>query len=204
MEGIIMKRLLLILMGATFIFFSCSKDDTMGPEPVPNDQNTLKHGMTRVAYTGIETYVSTQDAGEITVLPNGKTLIMGNIVTWHDSTSAWQSTGLTVWNVNFLWDGQPLASSGKYWGRGEMTVDGNRGTWDLPFHGNITFYPDDGYLIFTAYVTGIGKYGEVKGMICHSVDVVDTRLGFYYTINGFLIDKNRMDLHHGHRWHGHR
>ncbi len=195
-------------MGATLIFFSCSKDEPSGPESMPNDQNTLKSAVTKVDYQGIETYVSTQDAGETTVLPNGKTLIVGSIVTWLDVTDAWQATGLTLWTFDVLWDGEPYKSTGKYWGKGEMSVrtvtgsmgnwdigDEELGTWDISFHGPIVF-DEDGRLKFTAYSIGIGKSGKVKGMVFHSVYVLYLD-EFYYHINGFYIEK-----HYGHRWHG--
>ncbi len=220
MEGIIMKRLLIILLGVTLIFFGCSKNDFVNPGLDQNDQNTLKKAFVKTAFTGKEFPVANLDPGEISVLPNGKTLQMGAKVRWFDVTTAPTACGLTDWTFNALWDGEPMASPGKYWGKGRMIVktitpayspelpasmytigDDSLGIWDITFHGPIVAVKDSEgkpALEFTAYSTGIGESGEVKGFVSHMVYVFNTSVG-YYTINGFYIVK-----HGGHGWHGHR
>ncbi len=209
-----MKRLILMFMGATLIFFSCSKDEFVEPESVQGDQVTnLKKGNMKVEFTGKEYFYAPGDQGEETPLPNGKILVMGVSATWLDVTNAPLASGLTDWTFNILWDGAAWASSGKYWGKGRMTVktitpkpgvtdptksddfdigNDNRGTWDINFHGDIVVVggsEEPPVLEFTAYTTGVGKSGEVKGMVNHTVDVLNTSVG-YYVINGYYLDKN--------------
>ena len=191
-----MKRLILILLGATFIFFSCSKDEFVNPESTQGDQSILKKGNEKVPFSGLETFYAPGYDGDTTFLPNGKTLIRGITVTWLDETTAPLTSGLTEYDFNILWDGAPFASSGKFWGKGTLSVmtvvDGvpqgeTLGTWDISFHGPITL--EDGVFIFTANATGVGKTGLVKSMVCHTVYILDTSVGFYYTIDGHYIDK---------------
>jgi hypothetical protein len=187
------------------------------PESVQNDQETtLKKGNMKVPFTGMEVFYAPGDPGETTVFPNGKTLVRGTSATWLDVNSTPLASGLTLWTFNVLWDGTPYASSGKYWGKGEMTVmtittdqDGkyvplfdNRGTWDIPFHGDITL--EGGVLKFTAYSTGIGKSGEVKRLVFHAVSTLDFSkpddvYGPFYKVEGYYIDKNKCHNPHGRR-----
>lgn len=183
-------------MGAIFIFFSCSKDDSLVPLSQNDQSTTLKSKKVKTTFTGTEIPVSTDDPGEVTVLPNGKTLVMGNIVTWQDiSEDEPRVAGITVWTANWLWNGKPMVSDGKYWGKGEMTVDNDLGTWEISFHGNITLIEGGGF-IAVAYCVGAGKSGAVKGLVAHWIDTLDTSLGFYYTTKGYIVDKN-------HHWRGH-
>lgn len=156
-----MKKLLIVFLGA-IILFGCAEpeceltsDDLSGVD--------LKKAKVKNYFTGICSSLNEEEAGMVKLLPNGKTLVKGFYTVWHDDADDledWRVTGTTKWYVN-----QKIEEDGsfKYWGKAELIVDGERGTWDMTWHGYLTFTPLGPELI--AYAVGQGKSGEVKGMV---------------------------------------
>jgi len=164
-------------MGATLIFFSCSKDDYLDPGALQNDQaTTLKKAKVKRTFEGICTFAFNPD---ITVNE------------WYDATNDWRTTGTTIWETAL--DG--------FYGTAELFVDAknphdeNRGKWDIAWTGTIT--TNDEGMVLVATAEGIGAEGKVKGMIGHwtyTMNYVGTDFPnpenstFFYTIKG-NIDK---------------
>lgn len=170
-----MKRLsflILALVGA-IMFFGCEKEEVIdsGSEPeaitpeltLEDLEDAYLKCATKavVRFTGTSVPVLPGDPGEVTVLPNGKTLITGFTAEWYEQASAWQVTGRSMWVANYLWDGIPLQSKGKMWGTCEIFVEGDRGKWVMKWRGKFTPNPDGSFTI-KAVAFGKGIEGDVK------------------------------------------
>ncbi len=188
-----MKNLLIILLGATLIFFGCSKDNFVNPGPDQNDQSTLKKAHVRTTFTGTSNWVVDSNKGTVTIRPNGNMLIEGIVSEWYDETDAWQTTGQSIWYED--WEFFEKAKKIKIGGKAELNVApgdaSHYGKWEMSWHGWINDYAfdEDGNFskgIVSVVVVGKGVSGEVEGLVGHWKYHMDLSEGFTYYCDGFF------------------
>ena len=172
----------LLLSLALLLIVGCAKDDLFTPA---DDQETisLKSGMQGDAFTGICEYVGDGEPGTTKLLPNGKTNMLGFTSFWYDKADDWRVTGNSTWYANYFWEGEPFISNAKVWGKAELFVDGDRGKWEISWHGYIT----DNGLKASVEAVGTGKEGEVKGLVAkwtYTLDILT--YGFEYQTTGVI------------------
>lgn len=170
-----MKRSIFMLLAIAMavLLMGCEKEKIMATESGLDDRETadLKSAEKSVEFTGtcMPLPLAPLSDGKIIELPNGRTHIIGNIADWYDeSLTEPLVTGTSRWYANYFWEGAPMASPAKVFGKTEIYVGGdaenNLGVWEMSWHGTIslTYGPEP----FTAicYGTGVGKSGVVKGM----------------------------------------
>ena len=167
-----MKRLALILLilGAIGVFFSCQKDSPVKPE-AQQDEQDMAELKDDVSFTGISSMVELLNPGVTTVLPNGMTRTTGMIAEWYDDANPDDPyyTGQTIWYENWLI--YPDGQKAKIWGKMDFNLDDGLGTWKCSWHGYMYAY--EGYDLRDPFVpctiecvvVGQGKSGEVKGMV---------------------------------------
>jgi len=176
------------------IFFGCTEDNPVASEINQTDQLNNQSDQVvecrirpRTPFNGISTFTANLATGTVTQLPNGNIRVKGKINEWYDDSSDPRVTGKTIWYINAIIypDGHR-----KLWGRGELFVDNNGGYWKMRWHGTMS---PDGSIV--DYVVGRGKEGPVKGLRCKStyISVPDPNEppGFYYTLNGYIIEKKK-------------
>ena len=181
-----MKKLLIVLFGAFFLF-ACAPTEEECFRSDDLSAVELKSKREKVEFTGVCSkdvdYVDLPGIEKL--LPNGKMLVKGSTTVWHDDASDWRVTGSTFWYVN-----QKIEEDGsfKYWGKAELIVDGenegdpSRGSWDMTWHGYLTFTPMGPQLI--AEAVGQGKSGDVKGMVGKWTYIMDFSQ-FVYNFEGY-------------------
>jgi hypothetical protein len=167
-----MKRsiLMFLVIGAAVIFFGCSEDNVLTPGSDNSDQvaTRLKNGNAKIEFAGISTPVAVTNPGTPTVLPNGKTKIVGMVAEWYDDADNDYVKGQSIWYENWYIDAD--GSKAKVWGKADINPDIG-GTWEVSWHGYI--FAKEGYTIYNpehpftavAYAHGTGKSGPVKGMV---------------------------------------
>ena len=64
-----------------------------------------------------------ESQGVTTILPDGKTEVIGAVAWWYDEADDWRITGRSLWTGNYLWDGAPMASTARVWGTALLFVD---------------------------------------------------------------------------------
>ena len=166
----------------------------MAPGLNQNDQETslLKKG--KIEFNGRSDFIKPIYGGDTTFLPNGKMLIKGVIAEWYDiafyeadGLPCWEVTGTTIWYINSLTE---VDGSAKIWGKAELFVEGDRGKWDLSWHGYLTPYEDGSGLEIVADANGTGKEGEVKGMVgkwTYTMNFTFTDPAtFFYATEGYI------------------
>ena len=155
------SNLIFLLIGATFLFFSCSKDNSsMAPDSSQSDQETtsLKAKKVHTHFTG----VCTPLFHPAWPAPN----------TWYDEADdePWV-TGVSIWvtESEVPIDDITIELSGTcelFVGAEEFVDvdDGNYdGKWEMTWHGTQTLMLPDGFRI-VAHAVGAGTYGNVEGM----------------------------------------
>jgi hypothetical protein len=186
-----MKHLfiLMLILGAVMVFFSCQQDSALPTELNQNDPGISAlekpeepFGSHGTAFTGICTKITDPDfeelPGVMKELPNGKTLLKARTAVWHDATTDARTTGNTYWYIN-----QKIEEDGmfKYGGKATLIVDNGGGRWEMSWHGYLN---EDGMI---GNAVGQGKEGAVKGMVAkwsYTFDFVN----FKYDIVGYIED----------------
>lgn len=155
-----MKKLLIVLFGA-LILGSCAEPECEQYYGEDIADVELKSKKERVVFTGISSPTGIPgEEGIEKLLPNGKKLLKGQTVVWYDNADSPLVTGQ---NTFYVKQKTEVDGTFKYWGKAEIIVDGGLGTWDMTWHGYLTFTPIGPQLI--AEAVGQGKSGEVKGMV---------------------------------------
>ena len=195
-----MKRLnlMFLIIGVAIIFSGCSKDDSLAPELNQNDQEiSLKSANVKIPFMGTSSPDFTPPeppyAGIITVLPNGKTKVKGETAWWYDySEDDWRVTGKSKWYINRLIEEDGIQ---KVWGKTEIFVDGDRGKWEISWHGYLTptLTPDGPSLVGYVDAVGQGKSGEVKGLVAkwtYSINFIfSDPTTLFYATEGYILEK---------------
>jgi hypothetical protein len=166
-----MKRLHLVflIIGASFIFFSCSKDNaSLAPDINQSDELTtsLKGKKVHTHFDGECTPLFHPDWPE----PN----------TWYDDTDDARVTGVTVWESD---PPQPideitleLTGSAELFVGAETVGDDYDGKWEMTWHGTQTL-TGSGFRI-VAHAVGTGTDGNVLGLTCKWKYTMDYVGGF--------------------------
>jgi hypothetical protein len=190
-----MKRLILmfLVIGTGLIFFGCSENNPSAPELNQNDQVTTSLAKAKTPFTGTSNFVQPLDPGTTTLLPNGKTLVKGELVEWYDEANDLRVTGQSIWYINSLTEEDGL--SAKIWGKAEINVgvenpgDESRGKWEISWHGWVTPTGNETHpFTIVAEAVGTGKEGEVKGLVAKWTYTMDLENGFFYASEGFIIE----------------
>lgn len=171
-----MKRLILIffVVGTVLVFFSCSKDNATAPEmsniPELNQAPELSQAPEisqfdqlpepslnecGTYFSGTSTFQKPVEPGTTTLLPNGKTLIKGEVAEWYDDATDPRVTGVSFWTVNKLLNPD---GTGRAWGKAEIIVNNSGGKWKIIWWGKITEVGVD------AKAIGVGVEGTVRGL----------------------------------------
>ncbi|MEN8224649.1 MAG: hypothetical protein ABFS05_04740 [Bacteroidota bacterium] len=188
-----MKRLnlILLMLGATMIFIGCQKDKLTDTEQLKQQEVYLK--AEPVEFAGVSTPVATINPGIVTVLPNGMVRISGMIAEWYENPDPDDPyyTGQSIWYETWLID--PDGKTAKVWGKTDLNLDGDIGTWKMSWHGYIYAYEGydlrDGLVPCTAeaLVLGQGKSGVVKGMVSranYEMDFNGDLSTFFWSFSG--------------------
>lgn len=161
------------------IFSGCAKEEIPVPDPGLDDQETssFKAAKKKTAFTGVSTPFNVPEPGTSTVLPNGKIKVKGMVANWVDASDDPFVTGESIWYEDWMVEAD--GSSAKVWGKAEIILDDDLGTWEVSWHGTITakdpltapimdptVYPPPP-ITAVAYAVGTGKTGAVKGMVAH-------------------------------------
>lgn len=160
-----------MFFGAIGIFFSCQKDAPVNPDLQTNEQAEAELKNEPTQFMGTSIFVNPIDPGTVTVLPNGMMKITGMIMEWYDEADPTDPyyTGQTIWYENWLI--YPDGQTAKMWGKCDFTLDDDYGFWQCSWHGYMYAYEGydlrDGLVPCTieCVVHGVGKSGEVKGMV---------------------------------------
>lgn len=163
------SNLLLLLMGAIFLLFSCSKDDSIVE---PDQEPSVYKAKEITDFTGLCTPLLPPPEG-------------GNY--WLDDATDERVSGITLWHI----EGTDV---GKFWGTAEFFVGAEEiggdydGKWEMKWYGTQTVVSDV-ELIIVALAVGTGTEGNVKGMFAEWTYTMNTLDGFYYNIEGYLASK---------------
>jgi len=153
------------VIGVTIMFSGCSKDNSITPDSIQNDQETTYLKAQKIPFSGTSSPAGVPVGGDTTFLPNGKVLIKGVTVDWYDYSDDCNGmiTGISHWTINSLTNPDGTA---KLWGKAEIDVDGvsGIGLWKLTYHGYLTPKPDGSGILIIVDANGQGKEGVVKGM----------------------------------------
>jgi|GEM_PF-6646285 len=177
-----MKRsiLLLFLLGATILVFSCSKDGPTTPELMQSQQGTeslAKMSVTR--FSGDEKFIAMLNPGTWTNLPNGMSLVQASVFEYYDEASDPRVTGKIIITVNGVFDN---TFSGKFWGTGELTTDIG-GSWELKIVGE-RIAAEGSF----ADAIGHGK-GKFEGLVSHwKYERLEPEKDDF-TFKGFIIER---------------
>ena len=136
-----MKTTILILAALCMIFVACENSVTpvqpqteelsLAMAPGLN-QGALAKGNMKTLFEGRCDWILDIDGGKTIILPNGKTQIKGQTSQWYDDANDLMVTGDSFWDVNWLIEEDGNA---KIWGKAEIDVDDDGGTWGLSWHG---------------------------------------------------------------------
>jgi len=162
---------MLMAIVVALIFFGCEKEN-FAPEAEQDamEESALKAKKVRTDFTGtcMPLPLPPIDAGTLVELPNGRTKVMGNVSDWAEEASDPRITGISRWDANYFWEGEPFASPAKVFGKTTIFVGGdaesNVGVWEMTWHGNVTIPGIQGPFNAICYGNGVGKSGIVKGM----------------------------------------
>jgi hypothetical protein len=187
-----MRRLIVMLLviGINLIFFSCSGENPTEPEisqapeisQVPEmsqmDQLTDPLPTECVTYFSGTSYpVAPINPGTTTVLPNGKTLLKGQVAEWYDNATDPRVTGQSIWTVNKLLDPD---GTGIAWGNAELNVDNSGGKWKIVWWGCVS------EVGVVAKAVGIGKKGAVRGLFAKWTYTMTFANGIFYVTEGYI------------------
>ena len=185
-----MKRLItmFLFVGVTMFFYSCSENNSTAPELSKSDQVTSTLAKVTTEFIGESNWVADLEPGTMKVLPNGKILIKGQKSEWFESADVPMVTGQSFWDINWLIEAD--WSGAKIWGKADINVDDDLGTWKLSWHGWLTDGEyDAGFFskgIIVVEAVGTGKSGVVKGMVGHWTYTMDIEEGFVYATEGYI------------------
>ena len=115
-------------------------------------------------------------------MPNGMILVQDRLREWYDTTNDMRVCGTSIWVVNQLVDAE---GNGRLWGTAEIFVDNDecKGKWQLSWWGTVDA---EGVL---AKAIGSGVEGDILGMTAKWTYDMDFASGFYYEIDGFMINR---------------
>ena len=153
------SNLMILIIGATFLFFSCSKDNSsLTPDLNQSDQETtsLKAKKVNTHFTGVCTPLFHPDWPA----PN----------TWYDDTDDVRVTGVSIWvnesevqidEITFELSGtaELFVGAEEFSDIGDGNYDGK---WDISWRGT-QIMKSDGFMI-VAHATGTGTEGDVAGL----------------------------------------
>jgi len=174
------SKLMILVMGAAIIFFSCEKMESALPEPDQPDLEMASLMFTQAngTFEGICTPVE----------------MTAEINKWYDATDDWRVTGTTIW----------VQAADGFYGTAELFVDAknphdeNRGKWEMTWTGSIT--PTADGILLVASAEGIGVEGKVKGMEANWTYTMNyigadfpnpANPTFFYKIEGSIEKNNR-------------
>jgi len=127
-----MKHLIImsLVIGAMLMLFGCSQDNPAEPVLNKNDQTPAFLAKAKKEFSGTSKPVGPVDPGKTPkLLPNGRTLVKGEVAEWYDEATDLRVTGQSFWLVNrhFYADG-----TAKVGGKAEIIVDNEqyKGKWD--------------------------------------------------------------------------
>ena len=187
-----MKRIsFFLLLAAAIAIVGCQKDQLTETDLLPQESVIMKDEPVQIS--GISSWVNTPEPGTVKVLPNGMWLITGMVAEWYENPDPVDPyyTGQSIWYETWL-----IAADGKYakvWGKTDLNLDNNMGTWQLSWHGYLYAYEGydlrDGLVPCTAecFVKGQGKSGAVKGMVStvnYTMDFTGDMSTFYWAFSG--------------------
>jgi len=158
-----MKKIYYLFIGATFLFFGCTEDTILVSETNQKSDEIISAKMERTSFTGTCSFVAPIDAGETKDLPFFMGLLKGQTSEWYDfSATEPRVTGSSFWTVN-----SKAQKNGNvtFWGKAELVVDDDLGVWDLSYHGWLKFYDGPPFAEMVVDATGVGKEGDIKGLV---------------------------------------
>ena len=192
-------KLILLFLGAIAIISSCSKDESLDQDQSdPISTTTKAH---KVYFEGMCLPTPNPvECGQSHELPNGMIKVTGFQSIWQDVTNDLLTSGHTYWDEDMIFSKDK--KSAKVWGKAILVLDDNRGEWHFSMQGTWTIKEGSEDLlapicdlpppptplpcsIIYAVCKGVGKSGEVKGMVGEWTYIMDTEAGFYYTISGW-------------------
>ena len=185
-----MKHLIYVFLviGVVVFFFGCQKDNLTSPDlnqsdqaeaPVLNksDRVLVPWTKTKTAFTGTSNFKQLLEPATETLLPNGKTLLSGEVAEWYDEASDPRVTGQSIWVVNKLLNED---GSGKVWGTADIFVDNDGGRWEILWWGSVS---SEGVV---AKAVGTGIEGDVKGLVAKWTYTMIFENGIFYTSKGYI------------------
>ncbi len=181
-----MKRLnlMILILGVTFLFFSCSKDNSsLAPDLNQNDQETssLKAKKIHAHFAGICTPVNPPIEG---------------VNAWNDVTDDDRVTGISIWVTDGM---EPIDEiTFELSGTAELFVGAvvvggeNDGKWEMTWHGTMTWTSPDGSTFrIVVHAVGTGTEGDVMGLTArwkYTMDFDGTPETFKYVIKGKITE----------------
>lgn len=172
-----MKRLinLFFAIGLTIFLFSCSDNNPIAPESSQGDQVTTSLEKVKTSFTGICAPTIPPNEGDNA---------------WYDDASDARVTGVSVWVTKVV---NPINEiTTELGGTAELTVDGCLGKWEMSWRGVQTLTSPDGSTFrIVAHAVGIGKEGQVKGLIAkwkYTMNYDGTPETLKYYIKGKIIE----------------
>ena len=137
-------------------------------------------------FTGISTWIEDIYLGDTTFLPTGQILIENQTSEWYDEATDWRVTGSTFWTINWLIEPDPPFTAEVY-GTTELFVDGDRGKWEMSWHGPMV-PTAEGFLI-EVHAVATGVEGEVMGLFAewnYTMNFVFSNPNFMYISEGYI------------------
>lgn len=188
-----MKKMyaMLLLAAVAMIFSGCSKDNSLAPAS-PDDQMTpeFKFPGTYFEVTSLPGDPDAFYPGEWTMLPNGNVVIKGMVAEWYDTADTWLLTGTSLYTEN--WKFNVNDPTVKFWGKVELSVEGDDGVWQGSWHGYGTFLGDPPYDFWLSdlavdklEITYTGHGGSVDGMVAKATYSIDTSVEFQWYGEGY-------------------
>jgi hypothetical protein len=181
----VMKHLIImfLVVGAIMMFFGCSQDNPVEPAANYSEQIPATLAKAKSSFTGTSMPTgNVLDPGTSKLLPNGRTLVKGEIAEWYDNATDLRVTGSSFWLVNKHLEAD---GTGKVGGSAEIIVDNEeyQGKWDISWHGYVSAEGVIGYAV------GTGKEGDVKGLVAKWTYTMIFANGIYYESEGEIFEK---------------
>ncbi len=175
-----MKRsnVMFLVIGASIIFFGCSKEDYPNPESNLDNQETtsLKSAKVKTKFTGICTPTAPPEPGDNA---------------WYDAADDARVTGISVWVIEEVVPIDEITF--ELTGTAELTVDDGLGKWEMTWHGTQTLTsPDGSSFELIAHAVGKGTGNAVEGLTArwkYSLDFDGTPETLVYTIKGKITEE---------------
>ena len=153
----------------------------------------LFHPYINQYFIGTSIWVEDIYLGDTTYLPTGQMLIENQTSEWYDEATDWRVTGTTFWTINWLIEPDPPFTA-EVSGTTELFVDGDRGKWEMSWHGPMV-PTADGFLI-EVHAVGIGVEGEVMGLFAewnYTMNFDFSNPNFMYISEGYINSQVPLD-----------